>query len=162
MKLIIVCKESLCSLLSHKHNITVTVANGFWGDIVLLCRCWVIMSVSPSVGPSGGQTEGDVQTDVGAAAAGREMSPPHRHGPGQRETQTHRLHEQERRLHRPAGAGEGEVRANREYICVFISLIFRIRIFCLFNLYRHGVSFSSKTWYHRLELFDYSNNTNFL
>lgn len=48
-----------------------------------------------SAGPSGGQTEGDVQTDVGAAAAGREMSPPHRHGAGQREMQTRRLHEQE-------------------------------------------------------------------
>lgn len=72
----------------------------------------------PSVGLSGGKTEGDVQTDAGAAAAGREMSPPHRHGAGQRETQAHRLHEQERRLHQPAGAGEGEVRPQSVCGCV--------------------------------------------
>lgn len=68
------------------------------------------MCVPLSVGPSAGQTEGDVQTDVGAAAAGGEMPPPHGVGARQRETQTRRLHEQERRLHRAAGAGEGKVR----------------------------------------------------
>lgn len=35
----------------------------------------------------------------------------HRHGvrAGEREAQAHGLHEQERRLHQPAGAGAGEV-----------------------------------------------------
>lgn len=71
----------------------------------------VVMSVDmfPSVGPAGGQTEGDVQADAGAAAAGREVPQADGDGAGQREAQTRRLHGQERRLHKPAGAGKGEV-----------------------------------------------------
>ena len=74
------------------------------------------MSVCPSAGASGGQTEGDVSEDVGAAPDGREVSPTHRDRPGQRETETQRLHEQERRLHQPAGAREGEVINTYQYI----------------------------------------------
>lgn len=62
-----------------------------------------------TAGPPGAETEGDVPTDAGAAAAGWEVSPPHRDGAGQGETQAHGLHEQEWRLHQPAGAGAREV-----------------------------------------------------
>lgn len=105
------CAESL----SHKYNLTITMANGLWycagrcdvrERVVVHNECWRVL---PLVGPSGGQTEGYVQTDAGAAAAGWEMPPPHRHGAGQREAKAHRLHQQEWRLHQPAGAGEREV-----------------------------------------------------
>ena len=64
-----------------------------------------------SAGQTWGKTEGNLPAHARAAAAGREVSPAHGVRAGEREAQAHRLHEQERRLHQPAGAGAGEVTA---------------------------------------------------
>lgn len=60
-------------------------------------------------GQTWGKTEGNVPADARAAAAGREVSSTDGVRAREREAQTHRLHEQEWRLHQPAGAGAGEV-----------------------------------------------------
>ena len=69
------------------------------------------MSAS-SAGQTRGKAEGNLPAHARAAASGGEVSQAHGVRAGERETQAHGLHEQERRLHRPAGAGAGEVTAH--------------------------------------------------
>lgn len=69
------------------------------------------MCLCVSAGQAGGEAAGDLQTDAGAAAAGGASSQTDAPPPRGREEEPQRLHEEERRVHRPAGAGEREVRA---------------------------------------------------
>lgn len=98
------------------------------------CLCCAISSA----GAAAGEASGDVQEDAGTAADGRKVPPSHRPGSGHGETQTRRLHEQKRRLHKPSGAGEREVRvifgpsrfflfssqAVRDVLCPFVVFYF--------------------------------------
>lgn len=73
---------------------------------------WNIKLLPVFVYPAGqtwGETEGNVPAHARAAAPGGEVSPAHSVRVREREAQAHWLHEQERRLHQPAGAGAGEV-----------------------------------------------------
>ena len=64
-----------------------------------------------SAGQTRGKAEGNLPAHARAAASGWKVSPAHGVRAGEREAQTHGLHEQERRFHQPAGAGAGEVTA---------------------------------------------------
>lgn len=82
-------------------------------------------AVSPAGAPAG-EAQRDVQEDAGTAPDGGEVPPSHRARAGHGETQTRRLHEQERRLHQPSGAGEREVR----FIFFFLICLFFYSGFC--------------------------------
>lgn len=75
----------------------------YYTSDIFLCLC-------ASAGSSAGEAQGHVRADAGPVAARRKVPPSHRSGAGHGETQARRLHEQERRLHQPPGAGEREVR----------------------------------------------------
>lgn len=75
---------------------------------VKLLMCPVDLCPS-SAGASAGEAQGDVPEDAGTAAARREVPPQNDPGAGLREEEARRLHEQERRLHQPPGAGAGTV-----------------------------------------------------
>lgn len=92
---------------------------------VLICVTPCVCCAVSSAGAAAGEAPGDVQEDAGTVADGREVPPTHRPGAGHGETQTRRLHEQKRRLHKPPGAGEGEVRfifGSSRFFC-FLSLV---------------------------------------
>ena len=79
---------------------------------------YVTVSLCPfSAGAPAGEAQGDVQEDAGSAAARREVPPPHRPRAGHGEAQARGLHEQERRLHQPPGAGERKVRRRGAWNC---------------------------------------------
>ncbi len=82
--------------------------------LCVYCIC-VDTTVWPfSAGASAGEAQGDLQEDAGSAAARWKVPPPHRPRAGHREMQTRWLHEQERRLHQPSGAGKRKVRMRGE------------------------------------------------
>ncbi len=66
-----------------------------------------------SVGQACGEAAGNLQTDAGAAAAGGASSQTFASSAAGREEEPQRLHEEERRVHQPAGAGEREVRVDQ-------------------------------------------------
>lgn len=85
------------------------------------CLCCAVSSA----GAAAGEASGDVQEDAGTAADGRKVPPSHRPGAGHGETQTRRLYEQKRRLHKPSGAGEREVRVifgSSRFFCFLVRL----------------------------------------
>ena len=65
----------------------------------------------PTAGQAGGEAEGDPPADAGAAAAGGAGAQAGAVQTGGREEEPRRVHEEERRVHQPAGAGAREVRA---------------------------------------------------
>lgn len=94
-----------------------------------------------SAGAAAGEASGDVQEDAGTAADGRKVPPSHRPGAGHGETQTRRLHEQKRRLHKPSGAGEREVRVAivRLYVMSCVPYV----VFYFHNRYESNFAFGT-------------------
>lgn len=81
-----------------------TVTDSGWCSRDRWCLC-----VSSTAGQAGGEAEGDAQTDAGAAADGGAVAQTGAVQAGGREEEPRRVHEEERRVHQPAGAGAREV-----------------------------------------------------
>lgn len=94
-------------------------SKSFISHPILMCVTPCLCGAVSSAGAAAGEAPGDVQEDAGTAADGGKVPPPHRPGTGHGETQTRRLHEQKRRLHKPSGAGAREVRAAFVFFCFF-------------------------------------------
>lgn len=91
-------------VVATKHSACCTTATG----IISFCVCVFVFAVSARA--SAGEAQGDVPADAGSAAIRRKVPPANDPRAGHREEEARRLHEQERRLHQPPGAGERKVR----------------------------------------------------
>lgn len=72
-------------------------------------RCF--LCASPTAGQASGEAEGDTPADAGAAVDGGAVAQTGPVQAGGREEEPRRVHEEERRVHKPAGAGAREVSA---------------------------------------------------
>lgn len=68
-----------------------------------------VAALFAAAGQAGGQAEGNVPPDAGAAADGGAGAQAGAVQAGGREEEPRRVHEEERRVHQPAGAGAREV-----------------------------------------------------
>lgn len=76
------------------------------------CFFFFLFSSSTAAGQAGGEAAGDAPADAGAAADGGAGAQADALQAGGREEEPRRVHEEERRVHQPAGAGAREVSAS--------------------------------------------------
>lgn len=69
----------------------------------------VVCVLPPTAGQVSGEAEGDAPADAGAAADGGAVAQTGPVQAGGREEEPRTVHEEERRVHQPAGAGAREV-----------------------------------------------------